>query len=62
MPTLSEIYKMLEIINKKINTPISSIENNNFDMIFGDESVEQILKNLEPVEAFHFAYKSNQIQ
>lgn len=61
MPTLSEIYKMLEIINKKINTPISSIENNNFDMIFGDESVEQILKNLEPVEAFHFAYKSNQI-
>lgn len=61
MPTLSEIYKMLEIINKKINAPISSVENNNFDMIFGDENVEQILKNLEPLEAFHFAYKSNQI-
>lgn len=60
-PTLTDIYTRLDAIDKKISAPVSFDASNSI-YTQGGEDIDQLLSNLDPSEAFHFAYKTNQLK
>ena len=58
---MTEVYALLEAIDRKISVP-STFDMSNTIYSQGDIEIDQLLSNLEPLEAFHFAYKTNQIK
>lgn len=60
-PTLTDIYTLLESIDRKVSTPMSFVEQNT-TVLQTDSDVDKLLSNLNPTEAFQFAYKTNQIK
>lgn len=60
-PTMTDLYGLLETIDRKVSAP-AIFDSPNTIYPQGDVDVDQLLSNLDPSEAFHFAYKTNQLK
>lgn len=59
-PTMADVYSLLESIDRKVSDPVNFGGHNTINL--GDTNVDALLSSLDPSEAFHFAYKTNQLK
>lgn len=68
--SINDLYQMIQLVIEKveriekINTQSYSAtgSNNSVGKILDNEDVDELLKQLDPAEAFHYAYTTNQIR
>ena len=65
---LNDLYQMLGVILEKIdkieinNTQYTSSQNNSIEKFVMNDEVDELLKQLDPSEAFQYAYSTNNIR